>query len=199
MQKLLLLPVLCCVIFCSCNSVPGIPATRTAINIQPFKGTDPAEVAEVADSIRNYYSPVNVLPAVDMPGFAYYKPRARYKADSILRFLSKRTPKDQVTLGITKSDISTPKGENPDWGVMGLGQCPGRSCVASSFRLNMAKGHDQLFKVSIHELGHTMGLSHCPVLSCYMRNADGGNPLDEETGFCKKCRAYLKSCGWFLN
>lgn len=134
-----------------------------------------------------------------MPGYAYYKPRARYKADSILKFLSKRTPKDQVTIGITKSDISTSKGKNPDWGVMGLGQCPGRSCVASTFRLNMAKGHDQLFKVSIHELGHTMGLPHCPILSCYMRNADGGNPLDEETGFCKKCGDFLRSCGWRLN
>jgi archaemetzincin len=198
MQKLLLFPF-CCLIYCSCNTTPGKPLTRTAINIQPFSGTDPAEVAELADSIRNYITQVNLLPAVDLPDQAYYKPRARYKADSILTFLSKRTPHNQVTLGITKSDISTSKGKNPDWGVMGLGQRPGTSCVASSFRLNMANGKNQLFKVSIHELGHTMGLPHCPVLNCYMRDANSGNPLDEETGFCKKCSSFLRACGWRIN
>ncbi|MBD8347687.1 matrixin family metalloprotease [Dysgonomonas sp. HGC4] len=57
----------------------------------------------------------------------------------------------------------------------------------------------QLFKVSIHELGHTMGLPHCDKDSvCYMRDAKGGNPIDELTDFCSSCKSYLRKKGWQL-
>jgi archaemetzincin len=29
-----------------------------------------------------------------------------------------------------------------------------------------------------------------------MRDAGGKNPLDEETGFCDKCKTYLNKQGW---
>jgi archaemetzincin len=38
-------------------------------------------------------------------------------------------------LGITDKDISSTKGVHADWGVMGLGFCPGSACVISSFRV----------------------------------------------------------------
>lgn len=73
---------------------------------------------------------------------------------------------------------------------MGLGYCPGKACVASSFRLSPQKRQQQFFKVAIHELGHTQGLAHCAIKTCLMRDAEGGNHLDEETDFCQKCKAY---------
>lgn len=95
-------------------------------------------------------------------------------------------------------DISTSKGEIKDWGVMGLGYCPGKSCVASSFRLSAQKRQQQFFKVAIHELGHTQGLAHCANKTCLMRDAEGSNYLNEETGFCENCKAVLVKKGWKL-
>ena len=58
------------------------------------------------------------------------------------------------------------------------------------------KDEKQFFKVAIHELGHTQGLPHCPEKSCYMRDAEGGNPTDEEVEFCPKCKKHLRTKNW---
>ena len=142
-------------------------------------------------------NPTAILrPAIPLPAFAFYAQRNRYKADTIIRFLDQFGNADTVIIGITDKDISTVKGSIPDWGVMGLGNCPGNACVVSTFRLGNV--HDQLYKVALHELGHTQGLPHCPNRTCYMRDAAGGNHLDEETGFCHSCATFLKKKGWRL-
>jgi archaemetzincin len=198
MKTILLFLFLTGILLCSCDNKKTKVENNFIIKIQPFRGTDPSEVKEVADLITKYYPHVTVATTLDLPEFAFYRPRARYKADSLLKFLSALAKKNEILLGVTKTDISTQKGVISDWGVMGLGKCPGNSCVASSFRLNMASGKNQLFKVCIHELGHTMGLPHCPNLECYMRDANEGNPLDEENGFCSKCKRYLQERNWKL-
>ncbi|WP_326521356.1 matrixin family metalloprotease [Rhizosphaericola mali] len=101
-----------------------------------------------------------------------------------------------MTLGLTSFDISTTKNSIKDWGVMGLGFEPGKACIASDFRLSSNEKLMQLFKVSIHELGHTQGLKHCKVKSCFMRDAEGRNPTNEEIEFCKTCKHTLISKGW---
>lgn len=53
-----------------------------------------------------------------------------------------------------------------------------------------------MYKVLVHEIGHTEGLDHCPEKTCLMRDAEGGNPLDEETDFCERCKAHLQRKGW---
>ena len=102
------------------------------------------------------------------------------------------TPAGHITLGLTSVDISTTKEGHKDWGVMGLGFQPGNACIASSFRISKAKGKEQLFKISIHELGHTLGLLHCPVAFCFMRDAKGSNLTDELLDFCDSCKIRLK-------
>jgi archaemetzincin len=82
---------------------------------------------------------------------------------------------------------------------MGLGFEPGNACVISTFRLSKTNFAAQFYKVALHELGHTQGLPHCPNKTCLMRDAEGSNHLDEETGFCPSCKAYLKSKGWLIN
>jgi archaemetzincin len=76
-----------------------------------------------------------------------------------------------------------------------LGKRIGRDSViiGLSWKANKA---DQFYKVALHELGHTEGLQHCPIKSCLMRDAEGGNPLDDETAFCTACKKYLQTKNW---
>ncbi|MBK7764266.1 MAG: matrixin family metalloprotease [Bacteroidetes bacterium] len=124
--------------------------------------------------------------------------KTRYRADSLIHYLSRVTAKGHLTIGLTSKDISTTKNEHADWGVMGLGFCPGKSCIASTFRLKGNNKLEKLYKVAIHELGHTQGLPHCPVKTCLMRDAEGKDHLNEETGFCASCKAVLIKAGWDL-
>ncbi len=98
-------------------------------------------------------------------------------------------------MGITTVDISTTKGKYQDWGVMGLAYKPGNAGVASSYRL---KNKSAFWKIVIHELGHTAGLPHCSVKSCFMRDAEGGDHTGEEKEFCSKCKKTLVNNGWLL-
>lgn len=125
------------------------------ILVQPFKDIKSENVEYVVNEIKKIYPYVKILEPIDLPEMAYYKERKRYRADSIISFLSKKTEKGFVTIGLTSKDISTTKGKIKDFGVMGLGFTPGKSCIASSFRLNKKNSNEQFFKVAIHELGHT--------------------------------------------
>ncbi len=178
----------------SCNKkIVALALKRNPIiiNIQPFKGISVAETNYVYTKLKKYYPTVQLKEAIDLPSFAFYPARNRYRADSLISYLSKTTADGFVTIGLTNKDISTNKDANKDWGVMGLGYCPGKSCIASSFRLSKNEKLVQLFKVSIHEFGHTQGLQHCAVKYCFMRDAEGRNPTNEETAFCPSCNAQL--------
>ncbi len=168
------------------------------VRIQPLGDISPGEVNALVDSIKRMFPKVVVSSPKKLPAFAYYPPRARYKADSLLKYLSSIAQPNETVIGLTRKDISTKSRNQADWGIMGLGRCPGNACVASTFRLNIKKKKSQFYKVAIHELGHTFGLPHCRDLYCYMRAAEGGNPTDDEKYFCKKCSNFLKGHHWKL-
>lgn len=169
------------------------------ILIQPFRDISPQETAIAAEGIRKVYPNIKVLDPIDFPENAYYKERNRYRADSAIKFLNTRTKEGFVTIGLTTKDISVTKGKIKDYGIMGLGYRPGKACIASKFRLNKKNADEQFFKIAIHELGHTQGLKHCPEKSCFMRDAEGGNPTDEETDFCSSCKTFLIHKNWKFN
>lgn len=172
--------------------------TKTII-IQPFGNFSKTEASAVFQSIKKLYPHVILKEPIALPSPAFYKPRNRYKADSLLNFLSSKIPENDVVIGLTEKDISTTKGKYKDWGVMGLGFCPGNACVVSTFRLKKDNLSSQFYKVAIHELGHTQGLQHCTAKTCLMRDGEGKNNLDNEFDFCEKCKFFLKTKGWNFN
>lgn len=163
------------------------------VSVLPLGKINKTTVTKLYEQLQGIVPGTQLLRPEPMPGFAFYKPRNRYRADSLIGWLRDRAGKNEVYLAVTSQDISTTKDKNPDHGVMGLGFMPGKACIASEYRLRNKKN---LFKVAIHELGHTTGLPHCPVKTCYMRDAEGGNPTDEETGFCPDCTRHLRKRGW---
>lgn len=189
------------VLFTACNG--NTPAAHTAkpvssIIIQPFAGASTAEVKYVFTELKKIYPLVALYQAIDLPQKTCNSTRKRYRADSLINYLKSIGPPGAVILGLTNKDISTTKGNVPDWGVMGLGFCPGSACIASGFRLSADRRADQLFKVAVHELGHTQGLPHCAVTTCLMKDAVGKNATAALSSFCATCTSYLQTRGWLL-
>lgn len=205
---------LLCIIFClgfvSClrhapqnESGESEDAAYTAkVIILPLGSIDSTYGSFLKQKIPQFYKvEVQIAAARQLPQTAFYKPRQRYIADSLLLFLEARSVnKKEYVLGITSGDIATSKGNIVNWGVMGLGYRPGNACVISSFRLkdnlkNVRQLYNRFLKLSLHELGHNFGLDHCADQHCIMVDAEGKNKLDGEEYLCKNCTVLLQKKG----
>jgi archaemetzincin len=174
----------------------SIPSSEGKIvKILPMGRVDDKFIQTTFEKIKAVVPYVVLLHSAKMPTFSYYSPRNRYRADSLIKWMSGHAKKNETFIGITQQDISTDKGEIRDYGVMGLGYQPGKACIASNFRL---KDKSNFYKVALHELGHTTGLPHCPHPKCFMVDAKGGDPTGEEENFCSKCALHLQDAGWRL-
>lgn len=195
MYKLLLL---CFFVFISCKKAEDPAEHSKTIVLQPLGNFQSNSANEVLEKIKEINPNVVLRKAIDFPSGSYYKPRNRFRADSIIKNLKTKIGQDSVIVGLSNKDIGTTKGNIRDWGIMGLGYHPGKACVVSDFRLSEKNKKEQFYKVVLHELGHTEGLPHCKIKSCLMRDAEGGNPIDQEKDFCRDCRKFLKSKNWNL-
>jgi archaemetzincin len=174
------------------------------VYVQPLGAALPeADVALVVRALRALIgADVRLQGRVELPASAFYAPRARYRAEKLLAFLNERLPAGTGRiLGLTAVDISTTKDRFADWGVIGLGELPGTASVISVYRCrrrarDAVQARERLAKAAVHELGHTLGLAHCPTRGCLMQDAEGKvATADGEYDFCSACRARLASAG----
>lgn len=172
--------------------------SNKVIVIQPLGNFKTDQAKKVLVQIKTINPRVVLRKNISFPKNSYYKPRNRYRADSIIENLRNRIGADSVIVGLSNADISTTKNGIKDWEIMGLSYRPGKSCVVSDFRMAVKNRNQQFYKVVLHELGHTEGLPHCKTKTCLMRDAEGGNHLDEEKDFCKNCKDFLLNKGWQL-
>ena len=179
----------------SCRKLP--PSNRVFV-IQPFTGMPSSQITSIYEMLKKINPKTFIREAIPIPESAFYSPRNRYRADSIINYLKHCASTDTVFIGLTNKDISISKRSVKDWGVMGLGFEPGNACIVSTYRLSGNNLLNQLNKLTLHELGHTQGLPHCNIKECFMRDAEGTNHFDEETGFFQSCKSFLKSKGWSL-
>ncbi|MCO4763355.1 MAG: hypothetical protein KC502_17695 [Myxococcales bacterium] len=173
------------------------------IYLQPLGKMPRARVQLVQTALRAFFPyEVRRLKRIRLPKSAWYPPRRRWRADKLLDTLAARMPKGGFRiLGITAKDISTTKGKHRDWGVLGLATLDGSACVISSFRVargakSRRQADDRFAKTAVHEIGHTLGLDHCPTVGCLMEDARGKvSTSDREVDLCPRCRAQLKRSG----
>jgi archaemetzincin len=171
--------------------------TQNSIALLPYNGFDTSLLAFIQNETSSFYHcDVTVLQSCPLPQVAWYAPRSRYKADSLLNHQLRLQSSASTVAGLTGKDISTTNGAIPDWGVFGLGFCPGKACVISTHRLQKASKtreqlKERLIKVVLHELGHNFGLPHCTnSLTCLMADAEGtiAQVDREKKWLCDKCR-----------
>jgi archaemetzincin len=155
-------------------------------------------IAQTAKSLREA-APIDIViePARALPKSAETIEKNRYSADLLLEFLDDvPATKGQKVMGIAEIDIVTEKNGNPRWGILGLGSIDGKTSVISTYRMRRKwEGgapepvvRARLAKISLHELGHTLGLDHCPNKGCIMEDGHGTvKTVDAETVLCPRC------------
>jgi len=190
------------------NKVSREKQKTIRLGILPFTGIGEADVAVVKSAVETYYGfEVTVLAKRPIPK-AYFTTlkSPRYRADSILKYLrSEQLDNTQLLLGLTNQDISTtkygrdgkikePRYKYEDWGIFGLGSVGGGVCVVSNHRLGRKVGPirktERLKKVALHEVGHALGLPHCPQEECFMRDAaEKMSTVDQvKMALCQSCK-----------
>lgn len=204
MRKYLLITYVSLILGCSENE-------KTKIGIQPFDKFNASLIDTIVQSIKDVYGfDVIVLPDQPLPENTFVSIKSpRYRADSLILYLKKTKPDTiDYIIGLTNKDISTakkdrfgrikkPENKYNDWGIFGLGYRPGPSCVVSTYRLNSKDKKlfiTRLKKVSVHEIGHNLGLKHCKSLNCVMRDAEETiKTIDNVTlTLCDKCKVKIK-------
>ncbi len=148
-------------------------------------------------SARYPWIRVNVANPVGDVEDAHDSRRNQYHSTRILVLLENHIhslPADKV-LGITALDLFVP-GLNF---VFGEGRLPGNVGVISTARLKpQSTADDKLFearvvKEAVHEVGHMIGLNHCPKTSCVMHFSERLADTDlKSADLCETCQSQLR-------
>jgi archaemetzincin len=136
------------------------------------------------------------------PAFAFHTDRGQYNSTEILsRMHSFASSGCWRLLGVTARDLYIPILTF----VFGEAQM-GDSCALVSYhRLRQEfyglppddkSLHDRLCKEAAHELGHTLGLTHCDDYGCVMAPSHAVEWIDlKGSAFCDVCRSRLARAG----
>jgi len=191
------------ILFVSCQKTLD---EKTVVGVQAYSGFSANKTKIVAKTIDSIYNVKTIiLPEKKIYAEAFVNIKyPRYRADSIIHIQKRNLPKNvNYIIGLTDKDISTtkridgkimlPESRYNDWGIMGLGFCPGKSCVVSTFRLkhkNQKLYYERLKKVAVHEFGHNLGLPHCKNKNCVMTDAvESITTIDKEKlSLCSECK-----------
>lgn len=203
--------LLCCLLATTQYCHTPAASTIRQIAIQPIYPYDSTRLPLLKSYLtRFFHRPVVLLSPIHLKASYHNLTKGdRYSADSIINDLATRTT-DSITqvVGFTGEDIFTtkkdaaghilqPAGTYAAWGIFGLGDCPGSASVISDYRLatpDENKFRHRLRTVLLHEIGHNLGLPHCPNPHCIMNDANETIATVDRSGndFCHTCRRKLR-------
>lgn len=182
------------------NPIKPTPVVKPTMNLVSLGDVPDSDIKFVKKELEDFYHvTVIVHKQIPLDPKLRAKGTEKYQANAILKFLEGRFKNSKgKVLAITSKDICTERELNgtvyKNWGVFGLGSLGGKSCVVSTHRFG-SKHFDRLSKVTIHEIGHTLGIPHCESNSdCLMNDAKGkGGKVDtEKKWICGSCKKKIK-------
>lgn len=138
------------------------------------------------------------------------KGKNRYWFSKLLPYMKNREDvKKNIALVLVNAEVCnwTRKGSHANLGISALG---GHISFVSYQRLkvNGLNTDDDIFKVAIHELGHSVARlvasrkdlrGHCPDDACLMRDARNGYPYRDVNSFCANCSKEMQAKGFNLS
>jgi archaemetzincin len=137
--------------------------------------------------------------AMMLPQEAYNRPRKQYNSSLLLKIIRKHLEKAraEIILGITDDDLYVPKLNF----VFGQAELSGKAAVISLRRLkpeiygeptNQTLYLERAAKEAVHEIGHVIGLPHCPNPLCVMSFSNDISAVDKKKRqFCPECTDLL--------
>ena len=201
MKRLFPISLLLMISMISCDIGNGGNAGKDVavitLHLQPYNGFPQGQLEKLQSDVQHCLDTlipelkfdVKLRDEINLPASCYYKPRNRYRADSIIRY-QRTLDKNNYIMGVMSQDISTTVHNVEDWGVLGLSFRPGKSAVVSNYRV---KNKSLFYKVLVHEFLHNLGLPHCSHddRSCYICDANKRPQLEKQTRLCPTCKAKL--------
>ena len=170
---------------------PDQTATQTAADIEliPLGQVDPLAIAVVAANLQALLGLNTRIRSVRPdPEYAYIPTRQQFNAIKIIKQLSQETREVYFQIGVTNLDICTPILTF----VFGESQLGGNTALVSLNRLRGSGkdlAYERVAKISVHEVGHILGLEHCWEVRCLMHFSRDVAQLDSlPLSFCETCQ-----------
>jgi archaemetzincin len=164
------------------------------LSIGDFDGRLLMELAPTMASL--FRVPTEILPVHLNPEFAYHGERQQYHSSEILQAMQKYIgPDSWRVLGITSVDLYIPILTF----VFGEAQIGGPCGLVSTHRLRQEFYglpadcdllQERLLKEAVHEIGHTIDLTHCDDYQCAMAPSHAVEWIDlKDRLLCPSCKA----------
>ena len=181
------------------NEPVEVPEEKQIVFVQTMGKVNQDDLNLVVSTISDFYNfQVIVKGQFPIMDSLKVKNTNRIQANRVLKTSNiMNRDLDGKVLILTEYDICTDRTLNgvvhKNWGVFGLAGVNKQTTVISTFR--MKTNHtNRLTKVTVHELGHTLGLQHCHNdQKCVMSDAKGkGSNVDgTEIKLCLECKQHI--------
>lgn len=165
------------------------------LQLLPIGKLDGGLLQDLAPALSDIFGvPCQITPNRLNPEFAFHGERQQYHSSEILARMKDMVPPDcWRVLGVTAADLYIPILTF----VFGEAQMGGACAVVSLHRLrqefyglpedqNLLR--DRLLKEAVHEIGHTINLTHCEDYRCAMAPSHAVEWIDlKESWLCSTC------------
>lgn len=165
------------------------------LQLLPIGKIDQGLLMHMAPAMANAFQvPCEILSATLDPDFAFHGERQQYHSSEILARMQSLVTRDSWrVLGVTAVDLYIPILTF----VFGEAQMGGPCAIVSLHRLRQEFYglphdrdllHQRLVKEAVHEVGHTVNLTHCDDYSCAMAPSHAVEWIDlKESSLCSTC------------
>ena len=163
------------------------PIGHPQLEIMPIGSVDATILSIVAANLQAILRlNVKIQVPLSAPDYAFLPSRGQYESNKIIRHLS-AIESHLLVLGIVDVDICTPILTF----IYGESQLGGKTALISVYRItddDDEKTYHRAAKISLHEVGHLLGIAHCPSPDCLMAFSNNLDKLDAlPLRFCQSC------------